>query len=359
MRNAVLGLVAVLVVSFAMNPVSRSSAQDDGHSLFGYHAVISIGRGSLSNFAWRADSHALAVAGGNGIWLYDDQLRDLQHFGEEAVGDVAWRPDGTILAADTFGVGITLYDVSKNPPQIVRSLPASDQDTADFVWSPDGKMLATGFEQYNSDGKATDFVKLYDGEKGALLRSLPLPDGETIEDIAWSRDGQHIAASSPYYILTWNVATGKLESQWTIGSELRFPVWSPDDKTIAALADNGSLYQLNLASHAYSGTEIIAPDDTWLGAGWPVSGANGISLVSAKNLISHAEGTTPLVQPQPSLLAQAAFSPDGTKLAGYDNANILMIRDVASNKTLATSAEFAGRLNMAAFSPDGMLIAAG
>src|SRR5690349_6224309 len=140
-----------LIVTFALclfaNVMWRAQAQNSSPAYFGYHSIRTIGLGTLFDVAWRADSHALAVAGGSGIWLLDDHLQDAQQIGEGPVGYVGWHPNGKALAA-RISHGVTLYDVSAIPARAICTLPDSSSDNA-MAWSPDGKLLASSSTKYN------------------------------------------------------------------------------------------------------------------------------------------------------------------------------------------------------------------
>jgi WD40 repeat protein len=57
------------------------------------------------------------------------------------INDLAWSPDGTILAMARSAADIALYKVGENTPEKLEYHPGYVLGVA---WSPDGKHLATG-----------------------------------------------------------------------------------------------------------------------------------------------------------------------------------------------------------------------
>ncbi len=122
----------------------------------------------------------------------------------------AWSPDGRYLVDGISMVGLFEPPGSVSPnaqalsqvkAQHYALLPARDAallkvaiNSAEIAWRPDGRVLAT----YNGYG----FVALYDCQTGRLLKTLPLPfdqapsiDGNT-ELLRWSPDGSRLLLSS-------------------------------------------------------------------------------------------------------------------------------------------------------------------
>jgi len=97
------------------------------------------------------------------------------------VWDVAFSPDGTLLAAATGG-GIRLWRISDGT--LLRTL---EGDTSSVAFSPDGTLLASG--------ETRGLIRLWRVSDGYLARTL---DGHTwaVESLAFSPDGNLLASGS-------------------------------------------------------------------------------------------------------------------------------------------------------------------
>ena len=132
-----------------------------------------IKKGRINDIAYSPDGTKFAVAGNNGIWLYDAQTgHELVQFAghTDTVHNVAFRPDGkTIVSAGvTHDLTIRIWDVNTG-----RNLRTFRYQVFDVAFSPDGKMIVGGSPDKN--------LYLLDADTGKLLRTL---SGHT--DFVWS-----------------------------------------------------------------------------------------------------------------------------------------------------------------------------
>ena len=139
-----------------------------------------------------------------------EKLKQLQVYGQGQPGEVAWSPDGKILAvADTLGVW--LYDVEDwgNPPSLIVNF-----DNVEMYWdaswgplvefSPNGKLLAF------SGGYS---IRFWDMEQQIELTDLQQNVPTT--SIAFSPDGKQFVSGGYLQLIFWNTETWEIEKVWT------------------------------------------------------------------------------------------------------------------------------------------------
>ena len=234
--------------------------------------IFGISLSPTSDFAFSPDGKILASASGAdhvdpkedvmNIYLWDadtgELLRTLSgHTGP--VNDVAFCPDGKILASTSEDLTVRLWNVSSG--QQIRIL-TGHTDAHMFMsiaFSPDGNMLVTGGGYHNAVG-------LWDANTGQQIRTLTLNPhfvqkvnehmeksktltGEkgwkTIkgDDVAFSPDGNTIASTGHSSIHLWDTDSGQyhriLHNGYyaLTGTDLAF---SPDGNTIVGIGWEGA-----------------------------------------------------------------------------------------------------------------------
>jgi WD40 repeat protein/DNA-binding SARP family transcriptional activator len=181
------------------------------------------------------------------------------------------------------------------------------------AYSPDGARVAS----IGIDGTA----KVWDAGSGELLQTFA-GDPDTIgANIAFSPDGELLAASWASQVLVWEMADGEL--RWRLPGRI---VGMDTTDSLAFSADSARLAVANM-----DGQPKV----------WDM--ANGRELFA---LAGHESVTDGL-----------AYSPDGRRLATGDSAGIVKIWDAATGRELATL-KHGGRVHGLAFSPDGRHLAA-
>ncbi len=197
--------------------------------------------------AFSADSKKLAVASGTPGEGDEVRLYDLAADGKPApnpvtinrhqdvIHDLAFSPDGRLLASCGYDRVIKVWDISKQPQELHILKDHSDA-VYGVAFSPDGKLLASA--------SADRAVKVWDAVTGKRLYTL----GESTDwvyAVAWSRDGQHLAAAGvDRSIRVWQVSptAGKLvHAVFAHEGPIIKLVYSPDGKTLYSLSEDRTI----------------------------------------------------------------------------------------------------------------------
>lgn len=183
---------------------------------------------------WSPDGSHVAVGGETGhfqIWRVADARRVQSAWLGATISSVSWSPDGRRVAAGGINGKASLWDVSTGRLVIIlRAVGLSRNDVNGIAWSPQGRLLATA-----QGARGVGDIRLWDPDNGKLVQTLTGGGAGWLRAIAWSRDGQWIAAGGEEgNIRIWNPQTGTVEATRQIAKQ---PVWSlawaPDGRSLA------------------------------------------------------------------------------------------------------------------------------
>jgi WD40 repeat protein/serine/threonine protein kinase len=256
---------------------------------------------------------------------------------------VAFSGDGQRLALVGPGPTVTCWDVTTRRKVLDFAFQAMSRNSVVGrpVFSRDGRRVA-GIAR----AKESWIIKIWDVTTGELLVTLPVTGMPGLFNLAFSHDGQRIAASSfGVGVKVWDIATRKEVFTVEAGFNPRFCPggWFIVGQTAAGLkvwsVDTG---QEVFTDNKRGGEPVVVSPDGQLLAMPAEDGSTDVVKVIGRKLRSRLKG------------APLAFSPDGKRLACGDREGFT-IWDIASRRQLFTRRDAA----FLSFSPDGKRLACG
>ncbi|MBC7228221.1 MAG: AAA family ATPase [Thermoflexales bacterium] len=274
------------------------------------------------------------------------------------VGDIAFSPDGRLLASGSGDRTVKIWEVPSG--RLLRTL-SVQRPVISVAFSPDGRLLASG--------SRIGIVGVWEVASGYMLHTL----GEQIKQdrddeekhfvitpsllgVAFSPDGRLLASgSADKTVKVWEVASGRLlhtligHKDWTLGV-----AFSPDGRLLASGSNDKTVKLWEVSSgrllytlSGHRGTVLsvaFSPDGRLLASG---SADKTVKVweVASGRLLYNLSGHNQVVW-------KVAFSPDGRLLAS--GSNPVKVWDVISGDLLHT---LSGYGDCVAFSPDGRLLA--
>jgi WD40 repeat protein/DNA-binding CsgD family transcriptional regulator len=239
-------------------------------------------------------------------WNEDDSLRS-----------IVFSPDGRILATGREGGGWILWDAVTG--QAIRRFGEGETKFGVLAFSPDGRWLAT-------PGDAV--VRLWDIETGTESRHFE-GSSDWVNELAFSPDGRYLAAAFGTYtgaseggtsdtsLRVWEINTGEEIHRLEHPAQVTGVAFSPDGQTLYSSAYDGALREWDFASgrelRRLVGSEsglvkmALSADGSYL-----ISGAYSGEIV-VWNLETGEQLRRFRVDGEPD---SVAFSPDGTYALG-------------------------------------------
>lgn len=318
-------------------------------------------KGMVATVTFSHDGKYLASRGGNDgtVRLWDPATGKELYILEKVQRVNPWRfnrdsalafaPDSKSLAVGDAKV-IRLLEVPTGKE--IQQL-AAHVVCASLAYSADGKLLATGGVD---PGKDQYSLRIWDLAAGKELRRCALPKQEPPISLAFSPDGNHLAAVvEEDHMHIFDVATGKpiqnLPQFWA--SRLAY---APDGKTLVSV--RGAT--IRVWDPATGKERFLDFEGHQAGVASVALSGDGKRLVSGgENIRLWDAATGKPVRTIASSGAALALSHDGKTLASGGRDRLVHLWDVDSGKETGRLEGHTNPVRGLAYSPDGKLLASG
>lgn len=286
-------------------------------SIEGYTSSIAFSQQEFSEMvlalAWSPSGEILAVGRVNGLWLYDEAGKEINHLALDMVNSIAWRPDSSQIAVYEFAT-IKTYILEVPTLEVVNDKIQANGDEIDvpLTWSPDGTLLAVADQ---------DEIILWDT---STWQQKIILQGHTREIAAleFSSDGLKLASGGlDRAVLIWDIASkqqiGLLTGFSGYVSDIQ---WAAENTTIAVAEASISIWDLERG-------EVIAELHFDSYGAWDIDWQDNLLAATVQNLgvLIWNMDTREIVQTIETDFYNFSidFTPDGQSIT-YSNADYLI-----------------------------------
>lgn len=196
--------------------------------------------GFISRVVWSPDGSLLALAHGNGVWLWEQGFGDAPSRKLEAhnapVKDVAFSPNSSMLATVSSDTTVRLWDASTGKP--LHILKQHSDAVNAVAFSADGRLLASA-----GGDRRVVLVDLKENLRAAVL------EGHTGEITSVVFAGETLASGGwDETLRLWDVVAQHERVQIPFEDWIRDLTASPDGRTLAVACKDGTVALIDLTT---------------------------------------------------------------------------------------------------------------
>jgi outer membrane protein assembly factor BamB len=208
--------------------------------------------------AFSADGKVLALGQAKGIDLWDltsdNKLTRVPGSWNYKLG---FSPDGRWLAA-SFDLGLCLIDLSSSKLKVLSNMSrlAGSGIRASyytpFVFSPDGKILISGMDEFTSALRRGNQVRIWDIATGREQPGWPIKEEDSLIAMSLSPDGKVLATSrKDGSVWLWEMATGAVRARLKHHERAVYALaFSPDGAYLASRGWDDNLVLCDVSGRA-------------------------------------------------------------------------------------------------------------
>lgn len=289
------------------------------------------------------------------------------------LGTLAWSPNGQRLAIVSGSMGhgaVHIWDALTGTHEVMLTPPLSDTPArypavvaSQVAWSPDGTLLASVIGD----------VQIWNPTTGTLITHYPPNKDAAINHIAWSPDGRYLAVGNVTFspdtsgVAIWDIKTGMLVK--TLSASILTMAWSPDGQYLATLGTRDYVDGFRVAiwnTSTWSRIQVPSidaaelawsPDSTRLAIGQLGGTINILEIATGKMVLTYHQQTF-----LHYIVSALAWSPDGKRIVSAGVPSMQIWNATSGQRLFTYSGQTANMRGNPFFgsltwSPDGQYIA--